>query len=211
MSGNQRGGIIFRLLGLLTFVAFLAVLYLLRHPLLRAAGGFWVVEDPIAHSDAILVIGDDDFAGDRAFRAADLYRAGQSPEVVASGRRLRPYSSEAELISHDLVSDGVPSTAVIRFDHDATDTLDEARALRRLVVEKHWNRILLVTSNYHTRRARLIFTTVFPPQVSIAVVPARDPAYDPDTWWEHRSGLKLFFMECAAYGVARWELRHPPA
>ena len=42
MIRNQRGGIIFRLLGLLGFVAFLALLYLVRHPLMRVAGGFLV-------------------------------------------------------------------------------------------------------------------------------------------------------------------------
>ncbi len=206
---GQRGGIIFKLLGFLTLIAFLALLYLVRHPLMRVAGDFWVVEDRVDHADVIIVIGDDNYSGDRAFRAADLFRAGWAPLVVASGRKLRPYAGISELIAHDLTSDGVPSADVVRFDNAAADTLDEALALRRFIAEKHWNRVLLVTSNYHTRRARYIFREVLPAQVSLSVAAARDSAYDPATWWQSRAGLKIFFLESVGYCVARWELRHP--
>jgi len=209
MTRDQRGGIIFRLLGLLGFVALLMILYLLRHPLMRVAGGFLVVEDRIDHADAIIVIGDDDFVGDRAFRAADLFRGGWAPLVVASGRKLRPYAGISELIAHDLTSDGVPTAVVIRFDHAASNTLEEATALRGLIAERHWNRVLLVTSNYHTRRARYIFRKVLPAQVALSVAAARDSAYDPASWWQSREGVKLFFLESVSYVVAHWELRRP--
>lgn len=206
---GQRGGIIFKLIGFLGLFAFLAVLYLVRHPVMRLAGGFWVVEDRVDHADVILVIGDDDYVGDRAFRAADLFRAGWAPVVVASGRKLRPYAGISELIAYDLTSDGVPATSVLRFDHAAADTLGEAVALRRFVAEKHWSRVLLVTSNYHTRRARYIFRKVFPAQITLSVAAARDSAYDPATWWQSRASLKIFFLESVSYCVAHWELRHP--
>ena len=205
MKGHERGGSIFRFLGFLFFLGLLGALYLVRHPLLRMAGNFWVTEDSPQHADAILVIGDDNFAGDRAARAAELYRAGWAPQVVASGRRLRPYAGVAELIAHDLESHGVPSKDIVRFDQDATDTREEAQALRGLTGEKHWSRVLLVTSNYHTRRARYIFRKAFPPETSVTVIAAADPSYDPNSWWEARAGLEIFFLESVAYCVARWE------
>jgi hypothetical protein len=120
MNGSERGGIIFKLLFLLGFLSLLLGIYLVRHPLMRAAGRFWVVEDPI----------NDDFNGSRAFRATELYRAGRAPLVVASGRRLRPHASIAELIARDLANFGVPANAVVRFDHNAANTREEAQALR---------------------------------------------------------------------------------
>ena len=209
MTHNQHGGIIFKFLFLFTFVLALTALYLVWHPLLRIAGDFWVVEDPLKHADVIMVIGDDDFAGSRASRAAELFHAGWAPRVVASGSKLRPYASAAEFIARDLENRGVPTAALLRFDHDAENTHDEALALRNLAAEENWRSILLVTSNYHTRRARYIFRKIFPARVVLAVVPAPDPAFDPGSWWTTRAGGKIFFLESVGYCVAWWELRRP--
>jgi uncharacterized SAM-binding protein YcdF (DUF218 family) len=211
MTGAQRGGIIFRLMSLIFLAALFFALYLVRHPLLRLAGGWWVVSDPLEHADAMIVLGDDNFSGDRAERAAELFQAGWSPQVVASGRMLRSYAGIAELIQRDLEGSGVPAAAIVRFDQHAENTLGEARALRNLVAQRHWHKILVVTSNYHTRRARYIFRKVFPPDVSVLVEPARDSDFDPNAWWESRSGLKLFLNESVGYCYAIWELRESQA
>jgi uncharacterized SAM-binding protein YcdF (DUF218 family) len=207
MNGRQRGGIISRLLFLIFLAVLFFLLYLARHPLLRLAGGWWVVSDPLQHADAMVVLGDDNFSGDRAARAAELFEAGWAPQVVASGRMLRPYSGVAELIQRDLESRGVPAAAIIRFDQHAENTRGEAEALRELAAQRHWHRILVVTSNYHTRRARYIFRKIFPSDVPVLVESARDSDFDPDRWWETRSGLKLFFNESVGYCYAMWELR----
>lgn len=199
MRRGERGGIIFRFLALLAFAALVAVVYVARYPLLRVAGNFLVVEDPLPHADAIVVLGDDNFWGDRAGRAAQIFRMGDAPVVVASGRRLRPGAGIAELIAHDLESDGVPAAAVVTFDHQAADTREEAIALRGLAAQRHWRRLIVVTSNYHTRRARYIFLKVFPQDVPIAVASSVDHFYDPDEWWKHRASLKIFFLESVAY------------
>ena len=206
MSGAQRGGIFFRLLALLMLAALLTAVYLVRHPLLRLAGGWWEVQDRLERADAILVLGDDNFAGERASRAAELFRADWAPLVVASGRLLRSYAGIAELIAQDLETRGVPSAAIVRFPQRAGNTREEAEALRELVTSRGWRRVLLVTSNYHTRRARYIFRKVFPPQVTVLIVSVRDADYDPDTWWESRRGQKLFLLETAGYLTAVWEL-----
>jgi hypothetical protein len=120
----------------------------------------------------------------------------------------------AELMQRDLVERGVPADAVIRFPHSAGNTRGEAEALREPVAKRGWRRVLVVTSNFHTRRARYIFRRVFPSTVSVRVVAARDSLYDPDHWWESRQGVKLFFGETLGICVAMWELRHaetPPA
>jgi len=205
MKSAQRGGIIFRLMFLLMLAVPLFGIYLVRHPLLRFAGDWWVVDERPERADAIVVLGDDNFGGDRAARAAELYRANWAPMVVASGRLLRPYAGIAELIGRDLETRGVPQNAILRFPQRAENTREEAQALRDLVTSRGWHRILLVTSNYHTRRARYIFSKVFPPQVTVITVSAHDSDYDPDDWWESRQGQKLFLLESAGYVAAVWE------
>ena len=208
MFDRQRGGIILKLIALLILVLVLAVVYLVRRPILRTAGEFWVVDEPPEHADAIVVLSDDNYWGERAVRAAELYRAGWAPRVVASGRMLRSYAGIAELMQRDLVHDGVPVEAVVRFPHQAGNTREEAQALRGLFVERGWKHILLVTSNYHTRRARYICERVFPPGTSLRVVAAKDSVYDPDHWWQSRAGVKMFFYESFGMMMAMWEARH---
>jgi uncharacterized SAM-binding protein YcdF (DUF218 family) len=204
---RERGGIFFRMLFIIVFVAFLAFLYTVRHPLMRFAAEFWMVNDPAVPSDAIVVLGDDNFPGDRAFHAAELYRDGMAPVVVASGRMLRANAGIAELMQHDLESFGVPSSSIVKFPSRAANTREEAEALKGLIDSRGWKRILVVTSNYHARRARFIYERVMPSSVSVRVSAAHDSEFDPSRWWETRVGRKLFFSELLGYIVARWELR----
>jgi len=204
----ERGGILSTLIALLFLVAFCGALYLARRPLLRFAGESWIVDETLDHADAIIVLSDDNFYADRVTRAAELIREGKAPVVVASGRRLRPYAGVAELMQHDLIERGVPKEKIISFPQDADNTGEEAIALRNLVVEKKWSSVLVVTSNYHTRRARYIFRHVFPQGVQLAVVSARDGDFDPQQWWEKRKSFKELTREVAGMIVAMWELRH---
>ncbi len=204
---SQRGGILSSLIGLLFLIIFLAALYAARRPLLLFAAESWIVEDPLEQSDAILLLSDDNFFADRATRASELFRQKLAPLVVASGRRLRPSAGIAELMDHDLVERGVPREKIIRFPHDADNTREEAQALRSLVGERNWRSVIVVTSNYHTRRARYIFQHVFPPSVKISVASARDGGFEVEHWWENRRSFKAFTHELEGMVVAMWELR----
>lgn len=205
---NQRGGIFLRFLLLVFFVCLLFALYLIRRPLLRAAGDFWIIDEAPISADAIVILGDDNYNADRAARAAQLYKAGYAPRVVASGRYLRPYASIAELEAHDLTDRGVPKAAVVRFAHHAENTKDEAAALAQLISARGWKRIILVTSNYHTRRSRFLAARELPEGTILRIVAAPDSDYDPHDWWRTRTGLKIFSHECVGIVVAMWEMRH---
>ncbi len=206
---RQQGGIIFRLLALLAICGFVGILYLAWHPLMRAAAGFWIVQDRIEPADIMIVIGDDNYDADRAKEAAALFHAGWAPQILASGRMLRPYASIADYMARDLQSEGVPASAILRFSHRAVNTREEAEGLRVLAEQKGWRRILLVTSNYHTRRARYIFRKVLPGNVRLEVAGAPDSEFNPAAWWESRGARKIFFMETVGYLEAVWELHRP--
>jgi uncharacterized SAM-binding protein YcdF (DUF218 family) len=208
---REQGGIFFRLLFLLLFFGFLAVLYTARHPLMRLAAQFWVVDEPAAKSDALIVLGDDNYAADRAFHAAELYREGVAPVVVPCGRMLRQNLSIADVMQHDLESFGVPATSIVKLTHRAQNTQEEAVEAARLIQTRGWKRVLLVTSNYHARRVRFIYGRVLPSSVTFRVSGARDSQFDPTRWWETRQGQKLFLNELVGYVVARWDLRSRPA
>ena len=203
---GQSGGIISSLISLLFVLVLCLVVYLARRPLLRFVGESWIVEDPLQRADAIIVLSDDNFYADRATHAADLYRHGMAPLVVASGRRLRPYAGIAELMEHDLIERGVPKDKIVRISHNAENTREEAQALEQQALERKWRSVIVVTSNYHTRRARYIFLHVFPAQTQVRVSGAQDGDFDPKHWWQSRKSLKEFTRELAGMGVAVWEL-----
>jgi uncharacterized SAM-binding protein YcdF (DUF218 family) len=204
---TESGGIISSLLSLIFIVVFCAILYFARGPILRVIGETWVVEDPLEKSDAIIVLSDDNFYADRAAHAADLYRHGWAPLVVASGRKLRPYVGVGELMQHDLIERGVPKDKIITISHNADNTREEAQILLRQAMEHKWRSVIIVTSNYHTRRARYIFLRVFPQEIGVTVSGANDGSFDPAHWWQSRLGLKELTREWAGMVVAMWELR----
>jgi uncharacterized SAM-binding protein YcdF (DUF218 family) len=201
----QRGGAIGSLVALLFLAAFCFLMYLARHPILRYAAESWIVDAPAAHADAIVLLGDDNFYADRATRAAELVRQNVAPIVVASGRRLRPGASITDLLQHDLVERGVPREKILILAHDADSTGEAAAALARFSTDHHFHSVLLVTSNYHTRRARYIFEKSLPSSISVSIAAAHDGDFDPDHWWEKRKSEKLFVHEVAGMLVAFWD------
>ena len=202
----ERGGIVLNLIVLVSFVVLCAFLYLVRRPILRFVGESWIVEDANSKADALIVLSDDNFYADRATRAAELFREGKAPIVVASGRRLRPMAGIAELMEHDLVERGVPKDKIVRLAHDADNTQEEAEALTKLAAQRKWHSVIVVTSNYHTRRARYIFRRVFPQGIEVRVASAHDGDFDPQHWWEKRKSVKRLTREFAGMAVAIWEL-----
>jgi hypothetical protein len=105
----------------------------------------------------------------------------------------------------------VPAASIVKLTHNAENTREEAVEAARLIRTRGWKRVLVVTSNYHARRARFIFERVLPSNVTLRVSGARDSEFDPSNWWQTRQGQKLFLTELAGYVAARWELRSKPA
>jgi uncharacterized SAM-binding protein YcdF (DUF218 family) len=204
---GELGRILLNLIILLFFLVICAVLYLVRRPLLRFTAESWIIEDPLDQADALIVLGDDNFYADRSTRGAQLFREGKAPVIVASGRRLRPNAGIAELMEHDLIERGVPRDKIVRCTEEGDSTLEEAEALARLVKGKKWHSVIVVTSNFHTRRARYIFRHVFPQGLDVRVASARDGDFDPEHWWEKRKSIKALTREVAGMVVTLWELQ----
>jgi uncharacterized SAM-binding protein YcdF (DUF218 family) len=203
---DQHGGIISKLIALLFLAVLLGSLYLARHPALRFIGESLVVEDPLEKSDAIIVLSDDNFYADRATRAAELFRQNLATVVVASGVRLRPNAGVAELMTHDLIERGVPRENILPFPQDADNTREQAELLHKLAQSRNWKSVIVVTSNYHTRRARYIFGKIFANSAAVRIASAHDGDFDPAHWYQHRRSINRFTHEVGGYFVAWWEL-----
>jgi uncharacterized SAM-binding protein YcdF (DUF218 family) len=203
----ERGGAFFKLLVLLFIALLCAVLYFARHPLLSFAAESWMVEDALTHADALIVLGDDNFYGDRATHATQLFRQGLAPLVVASGRKLRPRAGIAELIEHDLLERGVAKEKILRFEYDSESTRGEAEGLAKFAADRKWKSVIVVTSNYQARRVRYIYQHVFAPHIAVSVSSAHDGEFDPQHWYEKSQSIKQLTREFLGLLVAIWDMR----
>lgn len=207
----EQGRAAFWLIVLLVVLAVGFLFYLARRPLLRAAGEWLVVSDKLEKAQAIVVLGGDSPRGDRVERAARLYREGWAPRVVLIGPELRSYLSETELMQREALALGIPRDKLVRVLHPATSTLQEALLLRPVLAEQRIRQVIVVTSNFHTRRARRIFRTVYRPHgTQVWVSPADDLRYDPHRWWQDREQRALFVLEVVRSLNTWWELRLLP-
>ncbi|MFQ5664121.1 MAG: YdcF family protein [Terriglobia bacterium] len=207
----EHGSVLLWLLVLLLLSIVLLVVYVLRGPLLRALGDWWVVDEPLEKAQAIVVLGGDTVMGDRVRHAVKLYQAGYAPRVVLSGASIRSYFSEAELMQREATNLGVPAEHLIVARHNTQSTLKEAQELRRVLTEHNFRKIIVVTSNYHTRRVRRIFRTLFRRQgIQVLVSAAPDANFNPANWWQQRQGRALLLLEVVKSLYTWWELRDLP-
>ena len=98
-------------------------------------------------------------SADRVWQTARLYKAGKAPIVIATG-------NGAIDTTLPLLKDfGLPG-GIVSF-HDARNTEEEAKLVERMGYKK----ILLVTSAWHMKRARLMFE-MYAPSVEVVCAPA---------------------------------------
>jgi len=90
---------------------------------------------------------------------------------------------------------GVPADAIVRIESIATETLDELTRIRALAVERGWTRLILVSSNFHTRRVSLIARYVFEDDLQVAVIGSRYSEFDPRGWWRTARDARTFLIE----------------
>lgn len=99
-------------------------------------------------------------SADRVWQAVRLYKAGKAPKVIATSGRV------AETTFPLLREFGLPDAAMMKSD-DARNTEEEAKSIAKMGYRK----ILLVTSAWHAKRAKLMFEK-YAPEVEVACAPA---------------------------------------
>lgn len=128
--------------------------------------------DSVPTADAIVMLGgslkaprpprlypDLSDAADRVWYAARLYRAEKAPRIIASGGTLpwqNPESREAPVMQTLLADWGVPPDSVL-LEAGSANTYQNATNTAAVMAEHGIDRVLLVTSALHMRRALATF------------------------------------------------------
>jgi uncharacterized SAM-binding protein YcdF (DUF218 family) len=194
------------------FLAFLAVCAALAGVAAGAAvfASDWLNDpDPPQKAGAIVILGGD---STRALEAADLYRAGLAPRIYfsvpirdAHERRLDAIGvitpTDEELTRRVLAVRGVPEDVVEPLARDMVTTTQEAKAAAGRLAGVR-GPLLIVTSPYHVRRARMIFRKAMPER-QLLFVASRYESF-PHAWWSDQTAARNVVLELAktAYYVA---------
>ena len=215
-----------RLVALAVTVAIVAafgfVVFQVRAPLLTRVGGLLYHEDPLAASDAIVVLGGGRL--DRVVEAADLFAAGYAPVVVFTRTPEEPLVVALQARGLDVPTSLESQMAVLAaldVPRDATTVLqpvvDSTQTEAELIVEwaetRELEQLIVVTSGFHTSRARFVFDRVLRDRsTKVLIRPSTVSEFDPATWWHGRSsrGQGLFELEKHGYYRIMYLLRQTP-
>lgn len=189
-----------RIIGVLALALLLTGMaaYALRRPLLIAFANALTVDDDLVKADLIYLLGGD--AHIRPVHAARLYRGGFAPRIIITGNAQQPDSTNP--VIQLLAIEGVPHTAVmtLQLPPGATSTQDEGRALRQYLQGNSIQRVIVVTSAYHTRRARwTLRRELHGVSVDLRMSAAPDPRFDASNWWQSEEGFVAYLTEALKF------------
>ena len=181
------------LLSLSVFAVSILVLLLTYTIWMSWMGAFLVHADTPSHADFIVVLAGDLY-GNRILRGAELVKQGYASKVLVSGPAGIYGLHECDLAIQFVVSHGYPASWFIPVPHSSHSTEEEGRAIFPVLQELQAHTVLVVTSDYHTRRA---FRTLHRqwPGIDIHMIAAGDEFFSPDGWWHNREGRKTFLLE----------------
>jgi uncharacterized SAM-binding protein YcdF (DUF218 family) len=183
-------------------------------PVLAASAEILNVGSEPEQADLIFLLGGDIHS--RPSEAAELYRRGLAPRILLAraadteATRIGAFPNETDATVVMLGKLGVPVSAitVLAPPMGVSSTTAEAVELRKYLQANPASRVMVVTSAYHTRRARWqIRRQLRDVPVEVRMVAVEDPRFDASNWWRSEAGVLAYgeeylkFIHNWVYGV----------
>jgi hypothetical protein len=156
------------------------------------AGRFLVVDAP-QRSDVILVLaGETDRRPELALK---LLAQGYGRRIVLDvPAETKIYEFTQLQLADKYVRDLPQAASVSVCPIEGLSTKDESKDAERCIAHEGGKSVLIVTSDFHTRRALNVFRTEIPGH-EYSVAAARDETQFGVRWWTHRQWAKTFVNE----------------
>jgi uncharacterized SAM-binding protein YcdF (DUF218 family) len=156
------------------------------------AGSWLLVADPLRPARAVVVFGG--HVPFRAIEAAAVYKQAWAREVwLTQGgldeeelalNRLGIAQTPEHLYSHQVLERlGVTRDAIRVLPGRNVNTADEVRTVARELKAARGDRVILITSKYHTRRVKAIWFALVGTYPEAIVRYTPDDPFDPARWW----------------------------
>jgi uncharacterized SAM-binding protein YcdF (DUF218 family) len=183
---------------------FLLVLLILALLFASQAARFLVVDSP-QKSDVIVVLAGETIV--RPERGLELLRQGMAQRLFFDAETGRIFNSHLTDIAQKFIQEQPDASQLAVCGVESHSTLAETADVERCIAPLHPHRVLLVTSDYHTRRAVSIFSHRLP-QYQWSIAAAHNPAQFGNAWWTDREWAKVTFDEWSKLiwweAVDRW-------
>ena len=99
----------------------------------------------------------------RLNKAIELYRRNLFRKIIVAGglTNKRLSLTEAEAMKRYLIRKGLPSADILK-EESSSDTIGNAFFVKKKILQKKkWKRIIIITSDFHVERAKIIFRKVY--------------------------------------------------
>jgi len=170
-----------------------------------AARALIVNADP-AKADVMFVLAGSSTYLERTHRAAQLLNDGRSSKIALTNDDQRGGWSNSEQRNpffveravDELKRQGVPPEKIEIVPGVVSGTYDEMIHIRDYAVEHRLRSILIVTSSYHSRRARWTLEQVFRGSdlaTGLDWAAPGEQSPQPSTWWMHTLGWRIVPLE----------------
>jgi uncharacterized SAM-binding protein YcdF (DUF218 family) len=181
----------------LAAVVIAAVAYFARDLWLPMLGYALIHSDAPAKADIAVVLAGDP-QGRRIEKAAQLTKAGYIPQVLVSGPPGVYGINESDLAVQFIEKKGYPDQWFIPFPDPSHSTKEESGYILRELQRRNVHNFLLITSDFHSARARRIFLATeremgYAPNFQTVAAP--DEFFHADSWWRNREAQKTVFIE----------------
>ncbi len=164
--------------------------------LFMSAGNWLVIDDDNYKSDVIIVISGGQ--GERVKHAVKLFQNNYADTLILSGCPGNENLNEA-IPMHDLaVSLGVPSENIIIdvLERHGLGTGEQAVTIRDVLKKHNFKSCILVTSNFHTRRALFIFKRALKNMdMKLSIAYPEEDSFDPSAWWKSKRNFSIVLDE----------------
>lgn len=174
-----------------------------------------IVKSAVEPADAIIVLSGSSTYRERAEWAAKLYREGRAPLIVLTDDKLISGWNGAEernpffyeLALKELRSHGVPQDRIRVISEPALGTYLESLNVREYATTNKLSRLLIVTSAYHSRRARWSMVRACEGTGIAVGIDGPPPGLQTPsqwTWWMRRWGWRVVAGEYAKMTYYWW-------
>jgi len=187
------------------------VIAFLYTPLVQILASPLIVKDPLKKADAVVVLsGGWENKGklgkstvERYRYGIKLFQKGYGKYLIFSGGNLQGTPSEAEEMAEMAISEGFPDEAII-VEGSSESTWENTLFVKKILLEKELDSVVLVTSPYHTLRAKTMFTDK---GIKTIAAPVPDSEFYRASGPENLRMAKLVLLEYVKLGLYKLNIK----
>ena len=187
-------------------ISIIAVTIILLGIILVNLGKFLVQSDKLEKADAIAVFSGDN--GPRTERGVELLKEGYADYLILSGGKVYDDVTMAELMKNHAIKLGVDESKIL-IDDEAATTNENADFTADIIEENNFKSVIVVTSDYHTRRSKLAMekaledTLIDGEKVFVSVTPSKEEKFTTKWWTSGNSVIMVIseYLKLAGYWV----------